>query len=340
MTRRVLPRSTPGENLHIVLRSIPWKLLLLLPVLIVLAVPTYVFGVRLGNTLLPTITRTFYVLSAPAGTPTATPFPTFSTALPQAGSLLYTVRDGDSCDEILAFQMRMASAGQVFSDVKPATVKALNAAVGQDCHALQPGMVISLSPQYPLVALGGEVLKIDATSPQQVVPTPLINVPDQPLSSVDCSGGCLLTVRVAPQVQVRIQIETTLSLHVGSWVWTQATLARKAVPSFSDYPYADLDAPLNGMLLHACDLQIDNIHDDNGLSCDQITPNTIDNDQGSWLLGVIGPSGLDHWHYPLHQPVGTHVLLWLSAESGGNLAFHPGNPVYRYDDVSHLYVKA
>ena len=56
--------------------------------------------------------------------------------------------------------MRMANAGQVFSDVNPNTVKALNSALGQDCHALQPGMVLPLSPQYPLIALGGVVQKL------------------------------------------------------------------------------------------------------------------------------------------------------------------------------------
>src|SRR5581483_4263577 len=120
MTRRFQPQNTSGENLlQIIIRSIPWKLLLLLPILVALAVPTYLIGARLGSGLLPTITRTFYTLSAPIGSPTPTPLPTFSRVLPQVGSLLYTVQGGDSCDEILAYQMRMASAGQVFSDVKP-----------------------------------------------------------------------------------------------------------------------------------------------------------------------------------------------------------------------------
>src|ERR1700682_3300186 len=101
MARGFHPRSTPAENLRIIVRSIPWRLLLLVPVLLALAIPTYVFGARIGNTIIPTITSYFYNLSAPAPSPTSTPPPPFASALPQAGSLLYTVRDGDSCDSIL-----------------------------------------------------------------------------------------------------------------------------------------------------------------------------------------------------------------------------------------------
>jgi hypothetical protein len=223
--------------------------------------------------------------------------------------------------------------------VKPETINALNASLGQDCRTLQPGLVLPLSPQYPLIAFGGQVLKIEATTPQQVLPTPLIHVTSVPDFTVDCSGGCLLTVRLTSQVQVHLLVQTTLPIRVGSWVWTQAALARKSVPGFDTYPYADPDASLNGMSLRACDLQVDNTHDNNSLSCDQLTPNTIDADGGAWLFSVIGPGALDHWHYQLHLPLGTRVLLWLSNENG-DLKFHPGNAVYRYDDASHVYVKA
>ncbi len=233
--------------------------------------------------------------------------------------------------------MRMADASQIFSDANPKTVKALNAAVGQNCGDLQPGEVMRLWPQYPLVALGGVVLKISATSPQQVLPTPLINVPQQP-HFIDCSGGCLLTVRVTPEVQVKLRVETTLSIQVGSWVWVQAMMARSTIKGFGNYPYADPAASLDGMTLPVCDFQVDNTHDDNSLSCDQLTPNTIDDDGGAWLLGVTGPSGLGHWRYPLHLPSGTRVMLWLTSVNG-NLKFERGNPVYRYDEESHLYVK-
>jgi hypothetical protein len=93
------------------------------------------------------------------------------------------------------------------------------------------------------------------------------------------------------------------------------------------------------MSLRACDLQVDNTHDNNSLSCDQLLPNTIDDDRGSWLFSVTGPGALNHWRYPLHLPPGTPVLLWLSLNNNGSLVFHKGNPVYRYDDNSHLYVK-
>jgi hypothetical protein len=259
--------------------------------------------------------------------------------LPQPGSLLYTVQVGESCDEILAVHMGMVDAGQIFSDANPNTVKALSNVVGQNCDNLQPGMVLTLAPHYPLIAFGGLVLKIDATSPQQVLPTPLINVGEQQEVGVDCSSGCMLTVRIAANVQVHLLVQTTLTIHVGSWVWAQAMLAHKSVPGFDNYPYVDPTASLNGMSLRVCDFQVDNTHDDNSLSCSQLLPNTITDDGGAWLLGVTGPNALDHWGYSLHLPAGTQVLLWLSVDNSGNLRFHKGNPVYRYDDASHVYIK-
>jgi hypothetical protein len=234
----------------------------------------------------------------------------------------------------------MVTAGQVFSDIKPETVRALDATMGQNCQDLQPGEVMTLSPHYPLVAFGGVVLKIDATTPQQVLPTPLINAPSLQQNGPDCSGGCLLTVRIAPQTRVRLMVQTTLSIHIGSWVWAQAMLARKSVAKFPTYPYVDPAASFDGMSLQTCDLQIDNTHDNNSLSCDQLQPNTIDDDGGAWLFAVTGPGGLDHWHYGgLHLPPNTPVLLWLTNDNG-DLHFHAGNQVYRYDEESHIYVKA
>src|SRR6202165_5229835 len=199
MAGRVSPRSTPAENLRIVLRAIPWRLLLLLPVLLVLAFPAFLFGTSTGQRLLPALTNYFYNLSGPPASPAPTPYPQFPTNLPQPGSILYTAQVGDSCDEILTVQMHMADAGQIFADVNPNTVKALDDQVGQNCHALQPGIVLDLAPHYHLVALGGVILKVEPTSPLQPVPTPLINVAQQP--GIDCSNGCNLTVRIAPQVQ-------------------------------------------------------------------------------------------------------------------------------------------
>src|SRR5260370_34905888 len=98
---------------------------------------------------------------------------------------------------MLTVQMHMADAGQIFSDVNPNTVKALSSVMGRDCHALQPGMVTKLSPQYPLTALAGVVLKDAATTPRQPLPTPLITVARKPVG-LDCSNGCVLTGRLDP----------------------------------------------------------------------------------------------------------------------------------------------
>ncbi len=337
MAHRFQQRSTPAENLRIVMRAIPWKLLLLIPMMVLIGIPAFYYGSHAGQKVFPGLTHYFYNLSAPAS-PTPTPYPPFSTVLPQVGSILYTVLPGDSCDEILTVQMHMADASTIFSDANPVTVQALDAALGQNCHELQPGMVLPLSPQYPLVAIGGIVLSITPTSPPQALPTPLINIAQQQ-TGIDCSEGCQLVVRIAPSVQVNLYVQTSIPVKKGSWVWAQATLARKSVKNFDNYPYADPADPLNGMSLRACDLQVDNTHDDNSLSCDQLLPNTIDDDGGAWLFGVTGPGGLDHWHYPLHFPAGTRVLLWLTLQNNGNLVFHQGNPLYRYDDTTHVYVR-
>jgi len=232
----------------------------------------------------------------------------------------------------------MADAGQIFSDANPNTVQALNGVVGHNCHGLQPGMLLTLSPHYPLVALGGLVLKVDPTTREQALPTPIINVPSQQQTGIDCSNGCTLTMHIAQNVQIRLLVQTALPVQVGSWVWAQATLARKPIAGFDNYPYADPKASLNGMSLRACDLQVDNTHDDNSLSCSQLLPNTIIDDGGAWLFGVTGPGSLDHWRYPLHLPAGVRVLLWLTADNKGNLVFHRGNPVYRYDEGAHIYI--
>src|SRR5437016_1555246 len=212
MAGRVSPRSTPAENLRIVLRAIPWRLLLLLPVLLVLAFPAFLFGTSTGQRLLPALTNYFYNLSGPPASP------------------------------------------------------------------LQP------------------------------LPTPLINVAQQKLG-IDCSNGCNLTVRIAPQVQVQMLVQTTLPVRTGSWIWAQAMFPRKPIKGFDNYPYADPTASLNGATMRVCDLQLDGTHDDNSLSCSQLLPNTIIDDGGAWLFGVTGPGSLDHWRYPLHVAAGTRVLL-------------------------------
>ncbi|HEY6540702.1 MAG TPA: hypothetical protein VIZ18_07185 [Ktedonobacteraceae bacterium] len=337
MGGRVYRRSTPAENLRVVLHAIPWRLLLLIPVLLIIAFPVFLLGTHAGQRLLPALTTYFYNLGNPPS-PAATPYPAFPAVLPQPGSLLYTVQQGDNCDEILSAQMHMADAGQIFSDASPTSVKALDSAIGQDCHALQPGMVITLSPHYPLIALGGIVLKVEPTSPLQPLPTPLINVAQQQ-TGIDCSTGCTLAVRIAPKVQVALTVQTTLLVRPGSWVWAQAMLPRKAAAGFSAYPYIDPSASLNGATMPVCDFQVDATHDDNGLSCSQLLPNTIIDDGGSWLFGVAGSGSLAHWNYPLHLPDGTRVLLWLSLDNNGNLVYRNGNAVYRYDNSTHLYTR-
>lgn len=337
MAHRIHPRNTPSGMLQRAMRF-PWQLLVIIPLLGSLAVPTFLYMSRAGDKVIPAITQLFYKLSNPKSSVIATPQPLFSMTLPQVGPVLYTVQTGNSCDSILTFQMNMQAAGTVFSDANPNTVQALNTSLGQDCHTLQPGLVLPLLPQYPLIALGGVVLKIEPTTPQQVIPTPLIYVHDQEQQGPDCSNGCKLIVRINRQTQVSLTVSTSLSIHIGSWVWAKAMLKRKAVPGFDNYPYADPKASLNGMTLPVCDFQVDDTHDDNATSCQDLTPNTIQTDQGSWLLATIGPGALDHWHYPLpHLPVGTRVMIWLSLDNG-NLTFQAGNPVYRYDDASHVYI--
>ena len=150
MTDQVHSRRSPRLNLRSVIQALPWRLFLLMPILLLVGIPAFLFGTRVGQRVLPTLTNFFYNISGPP--PTPTPLPPFPTALPQPGPLLYTVQAGDSCDEILMLQMHMVDAGQIFSDANPNTVNALENAIGRDCHALHPGMVITLSPQYPLIA--------------------------------------------------------------------------------------------------------------------------------------------------------------------------------------------
>lgn len=338
MARHIHPRNTPRGMLRSATRF-PWQLLIIVPLLVALAFVTFVYMSRLGGKVLPSATQLLYKLSDPGSSVVSVPPPPFARTLPQVGSVLYTVQTGDSCDSILAFQMNMQAAGEVFSNANPETVQALSSTLGQDCDALQPGMVLSLPPQYPLIALGGVVLRIESTLSQQLVPTPLINVPNLEQQGPDCSDGCKLLVRINPHTQVYLTVKTVLSIHVGSWVWAQAMLSRNAVSGFDNYPYADPKAKLNGMVLPVCDFQVDNTHDDNATSCQSLTPNTIRTDQGAWLLSVIGPGALDHWHYALpHLAIGTRVMIWL-ARNNGSLVFRAGNPLYRYDDASHLYVK-
>lgn len=338
MFRPVRPRSTLRENLQRIREIMPWRLFLLLPFLLAFAIPAFLLGTGAGHRFLPRLTNMFYVMANPTPVVDPTPMPAYPTVLPRPGGLLYTVQDADSCDGILVSQMHMRDAGQIFTDARPRTVQALNTALGQDCASLQPGDQVTLMPQYPLVALGGLILQVASLSPAKPLPTPLIRIQQQQQDGVDCSHGCLLTVRIAGNVQVKTSVETAIPVPVGAWIWMQATYPRKAIADFSAYPYADPAATLNGATLQACDIQINATHDQNSIGCDQLTPNTIDDDGGAWLLAVAGPGGLDHWKYGLHVPPGAQVLLWLSLDSHGNLVYHRGNQSYRYDPALHLYV--
>lgn len=308
----------------------------LVPIFFVaLGLVTFICGISMASNIFVGTTHFFYKLSLePVATPT--PQPPLPQLLPQAGTILYTVQDGDSCDAILAYEMRMNQAGEVFSDVKPETVQALNASLGEDCHHIQPDTVLKLSPHYPLVALGGIVEKIAALTPHQVLPTPLIRVHHTEPEGPDCSRGCALTVQIAPHVLVRLEVQTTLTIREGAWVWAQAMMARKNVRGFANYPYVNPTATLNGMSLQACDFQVDDVHDGNSQACSQLQPNTINADGGSWLLAVTGPGALDHWHYPIHLPPNTRVLLWLTNDHG-TLVYHQGDPLFIYNASARTY---
>src|SRR5579863_394905 len=97
MARRFQPRSTPADNLHIILRSIPWRLLILLPVLLLVAIPAFYYGAHAGIKIFPAVTNYFYNMSGPPPVVLPTPQPAYATVLPQVGSLLYTVKEADSC---------------------------------------------------------------------------------------------------------------------------------------------------------------------------------------------------------------------------------------------------
>lgn len=313
----------------------PLRMLLFVPFALLMVLPIFLYGMQVGQGIMPIVTNYFYTISDPSSTPIPTPPPSFPSSLPQMGMIRYTVQAGDSCDEMLTIQMRMEDAGQIFSDANPNTVKALDGLIGEDCHALQPGMIISLAPQYPLVALDGVVLKVGPTATLQPIPTPLITVPTQS-ANVDCTNGCFLTVRIAQDTTIRLFVQTALPVRNGSRVWALATLARKPITGFANYPFVEPGASLNGMTLSACDLQVDKTHDPNALSCDQLLPNTIDDDGGAWIFGVTGPGGLGHWGYPLKLPSNSQVLIWLT-NWNGKLSFHQGNPVYRYNETTRVY---
>jgi len=345
MARRFLPPDiSRGYNLlpnHLPLRPLTWKMIGVVSVILLIVISTYITAERVGSKLVPELTALFYAVSDPNGSLAPTALPAFPSILPLVGAVPYTVQEGDSCDSILAYQMRFTNASEVFSDQKPETVRALNTSLGQDCHKINQDMNLALYPQYPLIAFGGEVLHVGSLVSPQGVPTPLITLPHAEHYAPDCTQGCLLSVKIAPRVQVHLTVSTKEDIFPGSWIWSQATLARKVVANFTDYPYADTVASLNGMALQACDIQVNGApaHVQTRSSCDDdLADKNIHMDGGAWLFGVTGPSALGHWHYPLNVPAGNRVLIWLSDDKNG-LTFHAGDPLYRYDQASHNYVK-
>ncbi len=327
------------------MRGIPWKVLILVPVLVLVAIPTFVYGTHWGLNILSSATGFFYKASGPDAVATPTPLPSLSKTLPQSGQLAYKVQAGDNCVGVLNSQMNMADAGTIFSDSDPKAVKALNESLGNDCHALQPGMELHLSPQYPLIALGGIVQKIETKgaegSTKPILPTPVANLQRTPTPQLLCQDGCILTVELSTDTQVKVQVTSSVPVKKGSWVWVQGQMARQQISGFANYPY--VKSSLNDMTITACNFQADQTRDESVTACNKLSNNTIDDDGGTWLFSTIGSSSLDHWKYKLNKPKlseGTQVLIWLSQNDAGSLVFRSGNAVYRYDPASHLYVQA
>lgn len=344
MARRFLPPDILGGYdllpKRLSFRPLTWKMIGIISAILLVVIPTYIAAELVGSKLVPGLTSLFYKASDPNGSVAPAALPPFPSVLPLIGTVPYTVQGGESCDSILASQMRFTNANEVFSDQKPETVRILSANLGRDCHTLDQGMTLPLSPQYPLVAFGGEVLRIGSLTSPQGMPTPLIKLPHADHEAPDCTQGCLLSVRIAPQVQVYLTVFTRADIFPGSWIWSQAALTRKVVANFADYPYADPAASLNGMALQACDFQVNGAptQTQSSFSCDDLTDKNIRMDRGAWLFGVMSPSALGHWHYPLNVPSGSRVLIWLSDDDHG-LMYHAGNPVYLYNQASRSYMK-
>src|SRR5215831_16635436 len=135
---RTHQRHRPARDLRTNETPTPLRILLFVPFVLLIVLPIFLYGMHVGQGIMPTVTNYFYTISDPSSSPIPTPPPSFPTSFPQVGMIRYTVQAGDSCDEMLTIQMRMEDAGQIFSDANPNTVKALDGLIGEDCHALQP----------------------------------------------------------------------------------------------------------------------------------------------------------------------------------------------------------
>ena len=109
MVGRFHPKTTPKENFLALWRMIPWRMYLVSILLITIALPTFVYGIYIGKNVFFNAAHFFYTLSTlPVASPT--PQPALPMLLPQAGSIFYTVEDGDSCDSVLAYQKAFPAA--------------------------------------------------------------------------------------------------------------------------------------------------------------------------------------------------------------------------------------
>ena len=94
MSGRIHQRQKPAGKLEALMHAIPWRFLLLAPFVLILVLPVFQYGMRVGQHILPAVTHFFYDISGPTPLPAPTPLPSFPIALPQAGVVLSTVQAG------------------------------------------------------------------------------------------------------------------------------------------------------------------------------------------------------------------------------------------------------
>ena len=90
MTNSVFPRPAVPEKRSFAMPALPWRLLILISFLLTIGIPAFLFGTRVGQRVLPTLTNYFYNSSG-TPPPTPTPLPSFPVTVPQPGSLLYSI---------------------------------------------------------------------------------------------------------------------------------------------------------------------------------------------------------------------------------------------------------
>src|SRR5205823_3363718 len=110
---------------HLPFRPPIWKVIGVVFAILIVVIPTYITAERAGSKLVLGLTSLFYAASDPNRSLAPASLPAFPPVLPLVGMIPYTVGEGDSCDSILAYQMRFMNASEVFSDQKSETVQAL-----------------------------------------------------------------------------------------------------------------------------------------------------------------------------------------------------------------------